>query len=84
MEPGNPDDIESIKAMVEAQSDLIKKQTEEIKNLKKMNAELMVKAAVPEPDPEPDEPDETFEDLVAEALAKARAIYGGNKNGNKD
>lgn len=82
MEPDNPDDIESIKAMVEAQTELIQKQTEEIKKLKKMNAELMVKSAVPDPEPEPEEPDETFEDLVAEALAKARAAFGGTKNGN--
>lgn len=82
MEPDNPDDIESIKAMVEAQTELIQKQTEEIKKLKKMNAELMVKSAVPDPEPEPDEPDETFEDLVEEALTKARAAFGGTKNGN--
>lgn len=79
MDPNDmPEDTASLKAMVEAQNAKLEEMALQMAELRKVNAQLMVDATVPDEAPVEVEDEVDFEDIVQDALDKAVKAYGGN------
>lgn len=66
---------EELQAMIDEQNKVISDLRTELDQLRHENASLMLKVSVDESKPEPEEEDETFEDIVQEAIDKAMEQY---------